>query len=134
MFIPKCGGGFHIRLLYFVRFGVVDALQAGYAPVAKQPEVVVVPKLFYLFLMICHVDVEQMLLRCETSKCCCAMTWGNKQWGVCRASCGAIPMARFDAIDVFRGAGVTSLQALCIQVEKYKCRVQHITSHRLLCS
>lgn len=65
MLVPKCGGGFHIKLLYFVSFRRIDVVQAVCAPIAKQPEIIVVSKFFYLFLVVCHIGVEQMRLECQ---------------------------------------------------------------------
>jgi hypothetical protein len=44
---------------------------------------------------------------------------GRTQWGICRASCGLIPMARSDAIEIHAAQEVFVLQLLCIQVEVY---------------
>lgn len=88
-------------------------------PVAKEPEVIVTSKLFYFFLMIRHIGGVGSQSSCQTSKCYRSMTWGSKQWGVCRASCGSIPMARFDAINLLAAREVHPYQLLCIQVEVY---------------
>jgi hypothetical protein len=57
LLIPKCGGGFQIKLLVYVRSQSLGKSTLPCSPVAEEPEVVILTELFNLLLMICHLSV-----------------------------------------------------------------------------
>jgi hypothetical protein len=59
---------------------------------------------------------------------------GRKQWGICRASCGLNPMARFDAIQIMLRNKYSCYNYYVYKWKRTVSRVELIMIRLLLCS